>query len=241
MARVTIYYTSDLHGRLTAPKAGWLAARVRETPGALLLDGGDAIQAGNLTARRSEPILPLMAETGYQAMAMGNRESHPRRSWLERKLREATFPVLAANLRSRRGPAPEIVRPYVVLKSGEVRVAVMGLAPEITRPSSLWARVTDFVFDEPLATAAELAPRLRAEAELVVCMSHGPHRVNIALAARPEVDLVLAGHTHRAEVIHAPGSALLVYAGSYASHVARIELSSRGEVVATLLPWESAV
>jgi 2',3'-cyclic-nucleotide 2'-phosphodiesterase (5'-nucleotidase family) len=236
----TILFTSDLHDSLTEHAAERLAALARERPGTLLLDGGDAIRAGNLTARKSEPILARMAALGYQAMAMGNRESHPMRGFLETKLQDATFPVLAANIRSKRGPIPAQVKPYLILTTPSTRVAVIGLAPEITRPSSAWSLVTDYVFEDPVATARELTPRLHAEADLVVCLSHCPHRNNTAVAALPEVDLVLAGHTHRAEVLANEGSALLVYAGTQASHAARIELSSRADARAELIPLEHA-
>jgi 2',3'-cyclic-nucleotide 2'-phosphodiesterase (5'-nucleotidase family) len=239
-AACTILFTSDLHDGLTEHAAERLAALMRERPGTLLLDGGDAIRAGNLTARKSEPILARMAALGYQAIAMGNRESHPMRGFLEMKLKDATFPVLAANIRSKRAPIPAQVKPYLILATPSARVAVIGLAPEITRPSSAWSLVTDYVFEDPVATARELAPRLHAEADLVVCLSHCPHRKNVALAALPEVDLVLGGHTHRAEIISAEGSALLVYAGTQASHVARIELSSRADAKAELIPLEHA-
>jgi 5'-nucleotidase len=235
----TILFTSDLHDTLPDAAAKRLRALARARPGTLLLDGGDAVRAGNLTARKSEPILAQMAALGYRAMAMGNRESHPMRGLLEQKLREATFPVLAANIRPARKPLPQIIKSYLILPTPAGKVAIIGLAPEITKPSSGWSLVTDYVFEEPVATARELAPRLRAQADLVVCLSHNPHRTNAVIAALPEVDLVLAGHTHKAEVIAAVGSALLVYAGTQASHAARIELSSRADARAELISLES--
>ena len=89
---VTIFHTADLHSHLP-PAAGRHLARLRQDhPGCLLLDAGDAVAAGNLTFRlRGEPILRQMAAIGYDAMAMGNRESHPTRRFLERKLRFLIF------------------------------------------------------------------------------------------------------------------------------------------------------
>ncbi len=235
----TIFHTADLHNRLPPAAARQLAAIKRECPGSLLLDAGDAVAAGNLTYRMlGEPILRLMGEVGYDAMAMGNRESHPLKHALERKLRDASFPVLAANIRSRRRPLPETVRACVVLSTPETRIAVIGFAPQITAPSSIWSRLTDYVFDDPTLIAPELAQRLHTEADLVICLSHCGEGVDRALAAIPEVDLVLAGHTHRASMVSQPGQALIVCPGHHGSHVARTELASRADARSTLIPLE---
>ena len=236
---ITIFHTADLHNRLTGAAARQLATLKREHPGALLLDGGDAVGAGNLSYRMmGEPILRVMAEVGYDAMVMGNRESHPLKHGLERKLREASFPVLAANVRARRQPLPEVVRAFVVLSTPEGRVAVIGFAPQMTAPSSIWSRLTDYVFDDPTLIASELAQRLHTEADLVVCLSHCGEKIDRALAAMPEVDLVLAGHEHRASIVSEPGRALMVYAGHHGSHVARTEIAARAEARSTLIPLE---
>lgn len=238
MTRAIIFHTSDLHNRLRSAAAERIAALKREHPGALLLDAGDAIAAGNLGfSPGGEPILRLMAEVGYDAMAMGNRESHPNRVVLNKKLRDASFPILAANLSPRRPPLPPKVKPYVIFP-GPPRVAVIGLAPQITRPGSAWARVTSFAFENPAAVVSELAPRLKREADLVVCLSHSGFRIDRELAAIPEVDLVLGGHSHRDFVEQEPGKAMVVHPGHHGSHVSRTEIAGRDEVKAELIRLE---
>jgi 5'-nucleotidase len=239
MSHIVIFHTADLHNRLAPAAARQLAALKRAHPRSLLLDAGDAVAAGNLGFRPGgEPILRLMAETGYDAMAMGNRESHPNRRALMAKLRDAAFPVLAANLTARRGRAPEVVRGHVLF-AGPPRVAVIGLAPQITRPDSLWARVTDFVFEDPVAVAAQLAPELKREVDLVVCLSHCGLRRDRALAAIPQVDLVLGGHSHREVIEQQPDRAMVVHPGRFGSHVSHTEIDSRAEVRTRLIPLEA--
>ena len=238
---VTIFHTADLHSRLP-PAAGRHLARLRQDhPGCLLLDAGDAVAAGNLTFRlRGEPILHQMAAIGYDAMAMGNRESHPTRRFLERKLRDASFPVLAANLVPKRQPLPPIVRDHVLFSQREGRcVAVIGLAPQITDPKSLWARVTDYVFEHPVPVAQGLAVELRRRADLVICLSHCGAELDHQLAALPEVDLVLGGHSHTQLVVRQPGSALVVHPGRRGSHVACTELTCRADARSVLRPLEA--
>lgn len=240
MGPVVIFHTSDLHNRLSPAAARQLSELKASRPDALLLDAGDAVAAGNLTFRlRGEPILRKMAEIGYDAMAMGNRESHPSRRILERKLREAAFPVLAANLVAKRQPLPEAVQNHALLTGvGGRRVAVIGLAPQITRPDSVWARVTDYIFDDPLSAAGRLAEELREKADLVVCLSHCGDRVDRGLAALAAVDLVLGGHSHRDFVEQEPGQAMIVHPGHHGSHVACTEITDRDDVRCVLHPLE---
>ncbi|MDH4180358.1 MAG: hypothetical protein OEV33_07585, partial [Armatimonadota bacterium] len=65
MAAFTFFHTADLHNRLSPAAARRLADLKRRHEGALLLDAGDAIGAGNLAFRPGgEPILRRMAEIG---------------------------------------------------------------------------------------------------------------------------------------------------------------------------------
>ncbi len=239
MSAFTFFHTADLHNRLSPAVARQLADLKRGRAGALLLDAGDAIAAGNLVFRLAgEPILVQMARIGYDAMAMGNRESHPTRWVLERKLRGASFPVLAANLRPSRRPPPDVVRTHALFDTPAGRVAVIGLAPQVTRPGSLWSRVTDYVFEDPVSTAAELSATLHREADLIVCLSHCGDRVDAEVAALPDVDLVLGGHAHRDFVMRGSGRALVVHPGHHGGCVARTEIISRDEADSVLLPLE---
>jgi len=239
MAAALIFHTSDFHNRLKPAAAAQIAELKRRDPRALLLDAGDAVAAGNLGfSPTGEPILRLMAEIGYDAMAMGNRESHPNRQILTRKLRDAAFPVLAANLVPKRSPLPPKIRPYLVF-AGPPRVAVIGLAPLITRPGSAWARVTSFVFDDPIGTVARLAPQLKDEADLVICLSHSGFRIDRELAAVEAVDLVLGGHSHRDFVEQEPGKAMVVHPGRHGSHISRTEIAGRARARSELIVLES--
>jgi 2',3'-cyclic-nucleotide 2'-phosphodiesterase (5'-nucleotidase family) len=239
VAAFTFFHTADLHNRLSPAAARRLADLKRRHEGALLLDAGDAIGAGNLTFRPGgEPILRRMAEIGYDAMTMGNRESHPLRRLLERKLRDAAFPVLAANMRSQRQPLPPSVRPHAIFDTAAGRVAVIGLAPQMTRANSLWSRLTDYVFDDAIATAEETSARLRGEVDVVICLSHCGERIDAEIAALEGVDLVLGGHTHAERVSQRSGQALVVHPGHHGGHVAQTQMTSREDARGVLLPLE---
>lgn len=197
MATLTIIHTNDLHGRLTPPAAARLRELVASRPGAVLLDAGDAVSAGNLGFRPGgEPVLSLMSELGYEAMTLGNRETHPRREIFPRKIDRARFSLLCANIEAR-GNAPLPVRPSVLVERGGARLAVFGLTvPMFTRRQ--WSQsLCDYWFSPPIETAERLYPQLRREADLVIALTHLGFRQDLELAARlPELDLIVGGHSH---------------------------------------------
>jgi 2',3'-cyclic-nucleotide 2'-phosphodiesterase (5'-nucleotidase family) len=232
-----ILHTNDMHNQLTPAKAAFIKdLKAHFQPDVLLLDAGDAVGAGNLGTRGKEPILTLMAETGYDAMTMGNRESHPTQSALLKKLKDARVPVLAANLRAKKDRRP----PRVVVEEvnfafdsddDEIVVTVFGLAPQITAPDSWWAKVTDYVFDDPLKTGLGLSRKLRPEADLLIALTHIGYERDIELCASPDIDLVIGGHSHRAFCPpEQHGHAYLAATEANATHI--------GHLSVTLTPGE---
>lgn len=231
MAILHILHTNDFHNKLTQKKAEFIAElKEQYYPNVLLLDAGDAVGAGNLGVRGKEPVLLLLAECGYDAMAMGNRESHPTQTVLKKKLADARVPVLAANLiaRKERRP-PRIIQEYLEFEMGEdddpYTVAIFGLAPQITAPDSWWAKVTDYIFDDPLKTGFGIAKKLHEDNDLVIALTHIGYEKDVELCASSDIDLILGGHSHRA--IYPPerhGHAYLATTEAFATHIGHLML-----------------
>jgi 2',3'-cyclic-nucleotide 2'-phosphodiesterase (5'-nucleotidase family) len=205
MTTLHILFTADMHNKLTKEKAAIIRQwKKKFSPDVLLLDAGDAIASGNLGANSKEPIFDLMDFAGFDAMAMGNRETHPTQSAMHKKLGGAKLPVLAANLRARQDKRPpRCVNEYLEFAVGDEDdddvpvIAVFGLCPVITAPDSFWAKVTDYVFDDPLKTGPGLAHKLSYDADLVVALTHIGYDRDIQLAECADIDLIIGGHTHR--------------------------------------------
>jgi len=240
MPSCTILHTGDLHNHLSAAAADFLRRGKEASPDTLLLDSGDAIRAGNLGCTPGgEPILRHMSAAGYDAMAMGNRESHPTLRVLQRKLADAAFPVLAANMMAKRQPLPQQVKSHILKKLARgIRVAIMGLAPQVTAPQSWWSRVTDYVWDDPLKTAAGLSRKLRPEVDLLICLSHLGLKLDEALAQVEGIDLILGGHSHVA--VYPPrevGDCYIAHAGYGGRFVGRLELAVEARRISSIA-WE---
>ena len=233
-----ILHTNDMHNSLTMQKKAFLKdLRCHFAPNVLMLDAGDAVGAGNLGARGSEPILQMMGDIGYDAMAMGNRESHPTRVALTKKLKDAPFPVLAANLRPRREQRiTSTVTDCITFEDyfeDIPPIAVFGLAPSITPPDTFWAKVTDYIYDDPIKTASGLTKKLKEQEYFVIALTHlGEEKDIELLKSVPDIDLIIGGHTHK--TICPPikiGNSHIVATESHVKEVGHIELDFGGDEV----------
>ena len=204
MPELTIVHTNDSHGRFAArpdesdsPPVVRLRELLAEHPGALYLDAGDTVTAGNLGFRvAGEPVLGVLSDLGCDAMCLGNRETHPRKEIFPKKVDRARFPLLSANMVAK-GNAELVVRPHVVLEHGALKVGVFGVTvPMFTKKQ--WSQpLCDYWFDDPLRAAREQVAELRPQVDVLIALTHIGHRQDLALAeALPELDLVIGGHSH---------------------------------------------
>jgi 5'-nucleotidase len=221
-----LFHTNDFHGQLTPERAAMLAALRSEHPDSLLLDSGDAVSAGNLGFRLGgEPVLQRMSELGYDAMTIGNRESHPRRELFSKKLEDARFPVLCANLTARPG-APVPTRPWVIVERAGLRAGVLGLTvPMFTR--KMWSQaLCDYLYEDPIPVGAALARELRPQCDLVIALTHIGLREDQALAAAaPEIDLIVGGHSHAdLDTPLRAGKTTILHTTAFAFYVGRAHL-----------------
>jgi len=233
-----VIHTNDFHARLNESGVERLQAAIQGlgTQEFLLLDAGDAIKAGNVDFNPfGEPILDTMSDLGYRAMAMGNREFHVLRPALETKINRARFPVLCANLRWRK-PArnekdEEIVEalpviPSIVTEVAGVKVGILGLTVPMVTSKMRVAPLSHFLFNDAIATAKRVVPKLRAEADIVIALSHLGIAPDRKLAEGvPDLDLIIGGHTH--VVLEEPefvNGVPIVQAGSYARYYGQLEI-----------------
>ncbi|MGI6295820.1 MAG: metallophosphoesterase [Armatimonadota bacterium] len=246
MAQLTIFHTSDLHNKLTESLACNLRDLKSQYPNSLMLDSGDAIWAGNIFWRPGgEPILDLMNTVPYDSMCMGNREYHFLSKGLTEKTSRANFPILSANLRSV-NPAYTTafsgIKESVTIDVG-FRVTIFGLTVPCITESMRIKRIAHQYFVDPIEAAADLAPRLRAECDLLIALTHiGLDKDRELAHAAPDIDIILGGHTHTVEESEI-GNTKIFHSGAYAKSVRKIDVElDAGAVTLTseLIPMVEA-
>ncbi len=193
-ARVTLLFTTDLHGRLVGrdlleerPAPGGLARvatlvrRIRAGGEVLLLDGGDAMQGDALgdawrmdsTSTRPEPMMAAMSAIGYDAMAVGNHEFDFGLAAIARARKAASFPWLSANVQASGKDAPAFAPSLVKVVNG-VRVGVVGLTTPAVAAWTDASQRQGLRFEDPVAAARREVARLRQRegCDLVVLLAH---------------------------------------------------------------------
>ncbi|MFZ3578896.1 bifunctional metallophosphatase/5'-nucleotidase [Virgibacillus sp. DJP39] len=148
-AKLTILYTSDVHGNAlpiiygtneTADsglaKYATVVKRARKSTNELLiLDNGDLIQGTPLMTHyvkehndKANPMIGLMNKIGIEASVIGNHEFNFGKEILENTVDQSSFPWLSANTINQSTDKPYFGIPYFIktLSSG-VKVAVVGV------------------------------------------------------------------------------------------------------------------
>lgn len=247
--KLTILHTNDHHGHFMKfnQDVGGLAAQStivnvvraevtsnKEAPGyVMVLSAGD-INTGvpESDLLEAEPDIQLMNMIGYDVMALGNHEFDNPRNVLTDQIGWAKFPFICANAVKKDSGKP-IVEPYIIKEYDGLKVAVLGLITDQVPILVLPDNVADLTFKNPIDVAKEMVPKLKAEADIVVVLSHlgfykdgGEEIGDIELAkAVPEIDVIVGGHSHTK--LAAPeivGNTIIVQTGGYSEQVGRLDL-----------------
>jgi 2',3'-cyclic-nucleotide 2'-phosphodiesterase (5'-nucleotidase family) len=200
MNRWGIIHTNDFHDRLSPSAASRLASLVQKFPyPKVVLDAGDCIKAGNLGASiGQERIWDEMRRIGYDAITVGNRETHPMLSVVRGKLAGAPCPVLSANQVAKVGNPELPYTTHICIERAGLRIAIIGVTvPMVTRRSKM-SIAWDTVFDPPVETVKNIVSTLRQSVDVVVGLTHiGIAEDRVLAESLHDIDIIVSGHSHR--------------------------------------------
>ncbi len=206
--RIRILYVNDFHGFSQPYRpygmddqwggAAFLDKKIRALRAdpsipTLLLAAGDMIQGNNwANLFQGRSVIELMNLMAFDAMVMGNHELDFGQDVLKQRIREAAFPVLAANVQG----LPEL-KPYMIKELDGIKIAVIGLVTEHTPTCTHPANAVGLTFISPIKVLKTYLPELRRTADVVIVLSHLGHDVDRFLAGQVSgVDAIIGGHSH---------------------------------------------
>lgn len=197
MTELIVVHTNDTHGRMQPPVTERLRELLSSLPGAIYLDAGDTVTAGNLGFRPGgEPALTALTDLGCRAMCLGNRETHPRKEIFPHKVDRAGFPLLSANLIAKSDAQSPAV-PHVILNERGIKIGIFGLTVQMFRRKQWSQPLCDYWFDDPFTVGRRKVDELRPQVDVLIALTHLGHRQDLTLAAAlPDLDLVIGGHSH---------------------------------------------
>jgi 5'-nucleotidase/UDP-sugar diphosphatase len=139
-------------------------------------------------------MIDLFNEVGLDVFVPGNHEFDFGKDIYFERIREARFPILAANLKGSDGAPPPHHREQLLIEVDGLKLALIGAAYEATPSAS---RPGDLAFAPTIPAVLAGAKSARAAgADLVVAIVHADKATGAALMNTHAVDLILSGHNH---------------------------------------------
>ena len=207
---ITVLHTNDMHAHVEPssiqrkPFGGYarqatLIRKFRATdPNVVVLNGGDTFQ-GTIYFNVYEGIadVAFMNAVGYQAMAVGNHEFDKGPAALGAFIKQAKFPVLAANLDVSAEPALKgLVKPSTVIEVGGQKLGIVGaITPETPSISSPGENVK--FLDLKTSVQAAVDALVAQGINKIGLVSHVGYGGEKQLAREIKgLDFIVGGHSH---------------------------------------------
>lgn len=200
--RISLVLTCDIYNMNEENGRGGMArvaavvkAEKARAPHVLVAHAGDTFSPSLMSGfDKGAHMVDLLNMMPIDVFVPGNHEFDFGPDVFLERLREARFPVYAANLREADGsPIPGIIDSRIHTY-GEVRIGVIGLTAEDSHKKSLPGRLKiASMVDTAIAQAAKLR---REGADLIVLVSHSNRDIDDALVDSGAADVILSGDDH---------------------------------------------
>ncbi|MCX8023005.1 MAG: 5'-nucleotidase C-terminal domain-containing protein [Syntrophorhabdaceae bacterium] len=240
---IRILYVNDFHGFAESHRtlgseklsggAQYLAGmvkRLRSEKETLLLSAGDMIQGNNwanLTEGKS--VIELMNEMKFDAMVVGNHEFDFGKENLKKRVSEARFPVLGANV-----VGLDLLKPYLIKEMAGIKVAIIGITTDDTPLSTHPKNVFGFKFLPAKDTVEKYLQVLKGRADIIILLSHIGFSADRSIAERVKgIDVIVGGHSHtRLEKPLLVGHTIVVQAWEHGKALGVLDLTvENGKII----------
>ncbi len=203
LPRIVIISTNDIHGAIDRfPNLATLVEDYRrlDSGRVLLVDAGDR-WTGNpyvdMASEKGKPVIDLMNELGYNLTTFGNHEFDNGLEVLSKRVGEARFPFIAANIGSGTSPLPQPA-PYVFITVAGTRLGFIG-AVTTSHDGHPYGKEEDFKglsFENDIKSIEKYAS-LRDSCDVLVALTHiGADYDSLLAMQMPMLDLIIGGHSH---------------------------------------------
>ena len=189
-----------------------------------------------------------MNKLKYDALALGNHDFDWGTKNLSDMIKEAGFPVLAANIinKTTRKPFYGTV-PYIIKQIDGLKIGIIGVITPDTYFITMPENIRGYDFLEPVSVLPPLISELKNKnADLIILLSHlGIDKDREVAASVKGIDVIVGGHSH---TVLSPavleGKTIIVQAGSYGDYLGKLtlRLNSQNKItdyLSELIPVDS--
>jgi len=232
---IVILHTNDMHASLDRfPKlAAYKKALEQQYNHVLLVSAGD-IFSGNPVVdfykEKGYPMVDLMNRVGYRITAIGNHEFDYGQKILGKRMEQADFPFICANMDTQNAALPQ-PEPYAVLEEGGYKLFFLALIELGNQgvPSTHPDKVDGIAFSDPVESAEKFMKQ-KDRYDAFIGLTHLGYETDKELAQTyPQFDAILGGHSHT--LVDTPqmiNEVLLSQAGDDMEFVGKVILTFQG-------------
>ncbi len=195
---VVILSLNDLHAKIDNMDkvAAYVNEQRAQNSNVLLLSAGDLFSGNPVVdyyPDKGYPIIDIMNYMRFDVSTIGNHEFDYGQEILAKRIEQANFPFVCANINTDSSPIPAL-KPYIFFTKGGEKICIVGLIQE--RPEAHEDKLKKLVFTNPIEEFAKYVP-LREKSNLLVALTHIGVLEDTLLASRySALDLIVGGHSH---------------------------------------------
>ncbi len=238
---IIILHTNDMHAHIEkfSPMASYVEMFREKYPNVFLFSAGDIFTGNPIVDKYPEPgfpIIDLMNRVGYNVSAIGNHEFDYGQETLLKRITQANFPFICANMEVTPQSILEQPKPMVTFYTKDsLKILVLGLLQTGKNglPDALPSKLKGINFKNPIKVAKKYKT-YRDSCNVFIALTHLGVKTDRILAAKdPFFDAIVGGHSHtvlpHGEMVK---NTLIVQAGHYTDYLGVLTLKLvNGKVV----------
>jgi len=223
---IIIMHTNDMHGYIDKyAKMKPIIDSIRENnKNTILVSAGDLFSGNPYVDKYIKPGYPMidiMNSLEYKISALGNHEFDYGQEIMEKRFKQAKFPVICANINTQKSIVKNI-SPYKILTIGNKKIAFIS-ALKITKkgyPQTLPSKLKNLKFYNPIKTIKKYK-FLKDSADIVIGLTHLGIKTDKQLAKSINfIDVIIGGHSHTIiDTSVLVNNILICQAGSYNNYL----------------------
>lgn len=206
ITKVVIFHFNDAHGAIDnfAKIAHRIDEERQKNPNTFVLNAGDNFSGNPIVdqyADRGRPIFDILNAIHLDVMAMGNHDFDYGQDIFAKRMKEASFPILAANIKVTDARALVSFKPYTILKTKNgIKIGVVSAIETSNsgRPSTLEKNIVGLSFGDPISSLIDYASIKKSKKlNMLLGLTHIGAELDYKLAERMnDYDVLIGGHSH---------------------------------------------
>ncbi len=234
---VIILHTNDMHGHIDkfSPLTSYVNRFREKYDNVFLFSAGDIFTGNPIVDKNREsgfPIIDLMNRVKYDVSAFGNHEFDYGQETLLKRITQANFPFICANMEITPQSILEQPKPMVTFYTKDsLKILVLGLLQTGKNglPDAMPSKMKGIQFKDPIKVAKKYKP-YRDSCNAFIALTHLGYKTDKVLAAKdPFFDAIVGGHSHtvlpKGETVN---GVLITQAGHYTDYLGVLTLKLVG-------------